>query len=207
MFRQYKNIVVLIKMVLYVTLDKGTMFGGKSSMLYKYYRQYMKKKSGGKHLRITVIKHTIDTRYGGDTHIITHDGKKVPCTRISSLMDIDPREWDVIMIDEGQFFPDLYKWLEMYFRAYDTHVHIAGLNGDKQQKNFGDINTISPFLSEERVHYGMCAVCGDSAPFTRYRGDSDEQAVVGDDNDYYTVCRRHLDIPSQDIEMYVNYAP
>lgn len=197
-------------MVMYLTLDKGTMFGGKSSELYKKYRQYMKQKKcvndGVRNLRILVLKHSIDTRYNGDSHIVTHDGKKVPCTRCSSLMDINPQEWDVIMIDEGQFFPDLYTWIETHFSTCNTRVHVAGLNGDKNQRNFGDINRISPFCSEERVHYGMCAVCGDVAPFTKYRGDSDEQTIVGGDDDYYTVCSKHLNVPPSEIEKYVDYS-
>lgn len=193
-------------MAMYVTLDKGTMFGGKSSILYKKYRQYMKQKRGEKHLKMLVVKHAIDIRYGGESHIVTHDGKKIPCTRILKLKDINPTDWDVIIIDEGQFFPDLYQWLDTHFNTCNTRVHIAGLNGDKKQKNFGDINIISPFCSEERIHYGMCAVCGDTAPFTKYRRDSDEQAIVGGDDDYYTVCHKHLNVPAYEIEIYVDYS-
>lgn len=192
-------------MVMYVTLDKGTMFGGKSSELYKLYRQYMKQKRGGRLLRILIIKHAIDTRYDGDSHIVTHDGKKIPCTRISFVMDIEPDKWDVIIIDEGQFFPDLYKWIDTYFYTSDTHVHIAGLNGDKKQRNFGDINLISPFCSKEVLHYAMCAVCGDDAPFTKDREDSSERVNVGGDDRYYTVCHKHLLVPASEIETYVDY--
>ena len=168
------------------------MFGGKSSALWKRYRQYMTQRMNGSILQIAVIKHSLDTRYDDDQHITTHDGKKIPCIHLSSLESIDPREWDVIMIDEGQWFNDLYSWIEKYFSLCHTRIHIAGLNGDKNQKNFGDINLLSPFCSEEHIHYGMCVICGDSAAFTRYKGDSNERDIIGDD--YYTVCHRHLNV-------------
>ena len=198
-------------MVMYITLDKGTMFGGKSSELCKLHRQYSKKKryisvTESEKLRLLVIKHGVDTRYDGSQHIVTHDKKKIPCARINRLLDINPYDWDVIIIDEGQFFPDLYDWISKHFSICNTRVHVAGLNGDKNQGNFGDINRISPFCSEERIHYGMCAVCGEKAPFTKYRGDSVEQTVVGGDDDYYTVCHRHLDISPSEIEKYVDYS-
>jgi len=193
-------------MVMYVTLDKGTMFGGKSSALCKLYIQYMKQKRNGQSLRILIVKHAIDDRYDGEHYIVTHDGKKIPCIRISHMRDIAPDEWDVLIIDEGQFFPDLYQWLDMHFQRLDTRVHIAGLNGDKRQRNFGDINLISPFCSREVTHYAMCAVCGEDAPFTKDRSNSSDIISVGGDNKYYTVCHRHLNVPASDIEAYVDYS-
>lgn len=184
-------------MVLYITVDKGTMFGGKSSTLERLYRQYKKK-----NVSILSIKHSIDNRYDSGNNIVTHDGKKMPCVCMKNLMDIDLSLWDVVIIDEAQWFEDLYDFISSNFNKFDTRIHIAGLNGDKHQKSFGDINRISPFCSEERVHYAMCAVCGDSAPFTKYRGDSDCRDIIGGDDDYYTVCHKHLHIPSKDIDKY-----
>lgn len=177
---------------MYITCDKGTMFGGKSSALHKRYRQYQIQQRYGEPMKILVIKHSIDTRYGGNDHIITHDGKKIPCIRVQDLNEIEPSQWDVIFIDEAQFFLDLKEWVERYFCTCVTRVHIAGLNGDKNQKNFGDINLISPYCSEEQVHYSMCIRCGNPAPFTKCRADSQEQTLIGGDDEYYTVCVHHL---------------
>lgn len=174
-------------MVMYLTLDKGTMFGGKSSRLHEYYLGYKERED----VSLLVLKHRIDTRYSTD-HIVTHDGRMMPCTAVETLSGIDPSVWDVIIIDEGQFFHDLYTWVSTHFYTCDTIVHIAGLNGDKRRNSFGDINRLSPFCSEERVHYGRCIVCDAPAPFTSYRGDDDSQIVVGSDMDYYTVCINHL---------------
>lgn len=174
-------------MVIYLTLDKGTMFGGKSSRLYNYYIDYKDRMD----MKMLVLKHSIDSRYSID-HIVTHDGMRIPCTAVDSLSNIDPSVWDVIIIDEGQFFNDLYIWIHEHFYTCNTTIHVAGLNGDKNSNSFGDINLLSPLCSEERVHYGRCIVCGSPAPFTRYSGDSDSQIVIGDDMVYYTVCINHL---------------
>lgn len=194
-------------MAIYLTVDKGTMYGGKSSTLEKLWKQYKKRKnphrSDGK-LRILVLKHAFDNRYAVD-HIVTHDGKKIPCTCVSELMNIDPSNWDVILIDEGQFFADLFDWISTYFRKCSTRIHIAGLNGDKNQNNFGDINKLSPFCSDERIHYGICAVCGDRAPFTRDRYEGSETIAIGGDDRYFLVCAAHLDTPISEIESYIDY--
>lgn len=184
-------------MTIYLTSDKGTMFGGKSSALWRYYRQYTKKK----HLRIICIKPLKDNRYSCE-HIVTHDNKRIPCVRVEHLMEIDTSEWDVIIVDEGQWFSDLYLFVSTYFRLGSFRMHVAGLNGDKNQTNFGDINAISPFCSEEYVHYGMCAVCGDKAPFTKERIIREDRDIPGGDDDYYTVCHKHLDIPGDQIDIY-----
>lgn len=190
---------------MYLTLDKGTMFGGKSSKLYKLYLQYMRKKNPhkkGEKLRILVVKHGKDDRYSDD-HIVTHDNNKIPCSTTDKLMSINVDDWDVILIDEAQWFADLYTFVELNFQK-DIRVHVAGLNGDKNQKNFGDVNLISPFCSEEHIHYGICAVCGDKAPFSKYRGDSKERDVVGGTDKYYTVCHKHLYTPVSEIDEYID---
>lgn len=187
-------------MVLYITLSKGTMFGGKSSELEKRYRQYIAinkyaEAQGKQKMRILVTKPYIDTR-DSNLHIVTHDGKKIPCIQMKNLMDINIDDYDVIIIDEAQWFPDLYQFVEKNFHK-NARIHIAGLNGDKHQRNFGngDINLISPFCSEETKHNGMCHFCGDPAPFTKYKGMSQELNIPGGDDEYYTVCAKHLDTP------------
>jgi thymidine kinase len=190
-------------MTMYLTLDKGTMFGGKSSRLYKLYLQYTRKKNPhrqGEKLRILVVKHKMDNRYSVD-HIVTHDGHKIPCTPMDNLLSIDVDQWDVIIIDEAQWFSDLYQFIESNFRK-NVRVHVAGLNGDKDQRNFGQVNMISPFCSEEHRHCGICIVCGDTAPFSKYRGESRERDNVG--NDYYTVCYKHIDTPINEINSYID---
>jgi len=179
-------------MCMYLTVDKGTMFGGKSSSIVRRYLQYTKlynpHRNNGE-IRILAIKHQLDTRYSDD-HIVTHDGKKIPCERRSTLLDLDVENWDVIFIDEGQWFTDLLQFVQKNFYQ-DIRVHVAGLNGDKNQNSFGDINLLSSYCSEENIHYGMCAICGDKAPFTIYKGKSKERDNLGTD-EYVTVCHKHL---------------
>lgn len=185
-------------MVLYVTLSKGTMFGGKSSELERRYRQYVAidrhaEQQGKKKMRILVTKPCMDTR-NSNSHIVTHDGKMIPCTQMKNLSSINVDDYDVIIIDEAQWFPDLYQFIEQNFHK-NARIHVAGLNGNKNQRNFGDVNLISPFCSEEQMHCGMCYFCGDPAPFTREKEESKEINKPGGDDDYFTACNKHLNTP------------
>lgn len=183
--RSFTVIIYIPNKVMYLTLDKGPMWAGKSLALWKRYEQY--RRQGDQ--RILVLKHEFDTRFSPD-HIVARNGHRIPCKRISSLDHINIKEWDVIIIDEAQWFENLERWCRNNFHE-NVRVHIAGLSGDRDQKCFGDINSLSSMCSEEIVHYARCCICNDKAPFTIYVGHLSGRDVVGDDG-YYPVCYKHI---------------
>ena len=80
------------------------MFAGKSTEMLRRVRRHEK---GGK--RILTIKFKADQRYESKSDIITHDGYSrgaISALNLSSLGDIW-QKYDVIGIDEGQFFIDI----------------------------------------------------------------------------------------------------
>lgn len=176
-------------MPMYLTLDKGTMRGGKSSALCTWYRRYLPLKGS----KILVVKPAKDTRWS-PMYVTTHDGTQIPCTTIGNLMDIDVSLWNIIIIDEGQWFDDLLQFIETHFYTTSLSVHVAGLNGDKHQRNFGQINMISPYCSKEIIHYSICIICGNDAPFTKERIPSVDRDIPGDMDRYYTVCHKHINV-------------
>ncbi len=179
--------------VMYLTVDKGSMRGGKSTALWMRYQEYQRQ---GK-LRILVLKHELDTRYSLD-HIVTrgNPGHRIPCKRVRDLGWIQTKDWDVIIIDEAQWFKDLEPWCRAHFHE-DIRVHIAGLNGDRDQQCYGQVNLLSPMCSEEVVHYARCQICNEIAPFTIYMGTKLGRDIVGDDG-YYTVCQKHVCLAQKD---------
>jgi thymidine kinase len=89
-----------------IILILGPMFAGKTTKLIELVNRYtiMKKKT-------IVIKYQFDERYTTDNKIVTHDNKEYPAMPMSS---ITPQlealgEYDVIGIDEAQFYSDVRK--------------------------------------------------------------------------------------------------
>lgn len=171
---------------MYVGACYGPMFAGKTSYLETKHRQFSKKKEN----RILGVKPLKDTRNDVD-HISTHNGYKIPAIRKEILCDINVEEYDVILIDEAQWFPDLYSFIESNM-GKNCRVYVAGLDGDIYQKKFGQVIDIIPFCSEKVPVVSVCDICGDPAPFSKRRGESSERDVPGGAELYYTVCSKHL---------------
>ena len=172
---------------MYLGVAFGPMGAGKSTYLYDKYRAYMKRPG----IDILCITHTLDVRYGDG--ICTHHNMKVPATRVDTLSDIDIQGKDVVLIDEGQFFPDLRDFIYMHVDK-DVSIYVAGLDADFKQEKFGQILDIMPIASEKVPKYSICDVCGDTASFSRKRqllGTATTKDPGGFDK-YYTVCHRHL---------------
>ena len=72
-----------------------------------------------------------DTRYSVDS-AATHDGQTmtaVGCLRLSEVSEEQIAQHDVIAIDEGQFFPDLEQYAELWANAGKC-VIVAALDAD-----------------------------------------------------------------------------
>jgi thymidine kinase len=172
---------------MYLTVDKGPMFSGKTTSLCKRYRKYMSMKNKP---RIGAFSHSLDERNGKGL-IFSHDGLSVSCKSIKDINEIDIDSYEVIFIDEGQFFVGLYDFVKNNFHKNVT-IHVAGLNGDKNQDTFGDINRLSPLCSEEKLHKSVCFECGNNATFSKCLIDSNEVINIGSENEYQAVCGKCL---------------
>ena len=178
-------------MVGHLTLIIGPMFSSKSSELIKYYRKY--NVLGRK---ILCLNHATDIRYG-DNIIATHDQNTLPCVATPNLLSVTESDIytraDVILIDEGQFFEDL---ISFTLRAvYDDKktVIISGLIGDYQKKIFGKMIELLP-EADKVIHLtAYCMKCKDGTPgpFTKRLINDDNQTLVGSNEMYISVCRKH----------------
>jgi len=88
----------------------GTMFAGKSTELLRRCRKH---EITGK--KVLKVKFSADRRYDAEA-ISTHNGvkdKAVPATNLCTDLGESWRKFDVIGIDEGQFFNDIVEFSEM----------------------------------------------------------------------------------------------
>jgi thymidine kinase len=167
----------------------GPMFSGKSTLLLTRYRRY---KIAGKNC--ILIKYGNDNRYDeSNTMLVTHDQIKyeaVACTKLEDLNDFI-KDYDVICIDEIQFYPDAAKYCDQW--AFEGKiVEACGLNGDYLRKPFEQISLLIP-LSDDIQHVkAVCKTTGLDAPFSYRTSKEEGQEVIGGQDKYRAVSRRVL---------------
>ena len=120
----------------YLEIILGPMYASKSTRLVEIYKQCK-----FCNIPVTVINHIIDKRYDNEL-LSTHDQVKIPCLQASELNDLwtdngyekkdlwahnAVRDSDVILINEGQFFPDLYD-VVIDMLKYNKKVYICGFS-------------------------------------------------------------------------------
>lgn len=96
--------------------------------------------------------------------------------------------YDVVAIDEGQFFPDVVEISEKLANE-GVVVVIAALDGTFQRKPFGEILSLVPLAEQVVKLSAVCIECGNEAAFTRRTVDSQEVELIGGEEIYKPVCR------------------
>lgn len=188
----------------YLEIILGPMYASKTTRLVELYKKY-----NFCNISVSVINHAIDNRYD-DNLLSTHDKVKIPCIKTDKLMDlwddylnleedvqILPRAKDkfkiatskVILINEGQFFPDLYEFVVELLK-HNKKIYVCGLDGDFQRKKFGQILDLIPLCDKVTKLTSLCSLCKDGTPgiFSMRLTNEREQTVVGS-NIYIPVCR------------------
>jgi len=166
----------------------GSMYSGKTTKLLELHRQYTFCK-----VPVLVINHPEDNRYGDSTILTTHDKHTIPCIVPSSfkLMDIFSQTLnvDVILINEGQFFEDLYDFVFQLLNL-NKKVYVSGLDGDFERKKFGQILDLIPLCDKVSKLTSLCSLCKNGEPgiFSLRLTMETEQMMIGTDN-YIPVCR------------------
>jgi thymidine kinase len=189
----------------YLELILGPMFSGKTSRLVEIYKQCK-----FCNISVTVINHTIDNRYDEEL-LSTHDKVKIPCIKTERLLDlwcesidleedieiiprindkVKIRTSEVILINEGQFFPDLEEFVRLLLNDCKK-IYICGLDGDFERKKFGTILDLIPLCDKVTKLTSLCSLCKNGIPgiFSMRLTHETDQTVVGSEN-YIPVCRK-----------------
>jgi len=168
----------------------GPMFSGKTTLLLSRVERY---KIGGK--KCLVIKYEKDDRYD-NLHVCSHTKLKHEAMKTDLLQKLDERimqsDYDVILIDEIQFFKDASYICNHW--AKHKIVEVYGLNGDFQQKPFDQISLLIPYADSIQHLTAIDRDNGIEAPFTIRTSTHEEQEVIGGENIYKAVSRENLTI-------------
>lgn len=172
----------------------GPMFSGKSCELIKKVR--LLKVLNTKYL---IIKPKIDNRYI-ENKIVSHNLDSEDCIVLDNLIDIYTHltpnltpNLNSIFIDEAQFFNNLKNTVIDLVENYKINVILSGLDGDFKRQKFGEVLDLIPYCTTCIKKSALCLLCNDGtkALFSHRIIKSDEQILVGEKNEYMSVCRDH----------------
>lgn len=173
----------------------GSMFSGKTEELMRKI-----KRSEYARQRVLVLKPQIDNRKSV-TCIVSHDGRsrmahvlEASDVAIQSVIEF-AQAFDVIGIDEVQFFPDEIVRVICKLMEMGKHVIAAGLDLDFRGEPFGIMPYLLAIADDVRKLKAICVVCTKDAHHTQriVNGQparfSDPIILVGAEDFYEARCR------------------
>ena len=171
----------------YLELIIGPMFSGKTSRLIEIYNQCI-----ADNINVIVVNFIGDKRYH-KTMLSSHDEIVVPCEFTQSLRDFLDGDYmqnaDVILINEGQFFDDLYESVRTMIDELHKKVYVCGLDGDYRREKIGYILDLIPICDKLEKLTSKCSVCNEVALFSHRTVKQREQYVIGANDSYMPLCR------------------
>merc|ERR1712141_835470 len=125
--------------------------------------------------------------------IATHSKQMLSAVNAIKLSELKTRfnladDYDVIGIDEGQFFPDIIEFSESMSNIGKT-VIVAALDGTYQRKEFSNILELVPLAEHVIKLTAVCMNCFEDASFTKRTTEDKEVEVIGGADKYMATCR------------------
>lgn len=168
-----------------IELILGPMFSGKSTRLIEQMRKYVYKAK-----KTIMVKYYADQRYSEKSEVVTHDLIKydsINCKLLRNSFETF-KQYDVIGIDEGQFFADLVEVCEE-LALMGKIILIAALNGDFRMEPFPVIQRIISKSDKIKLLKAYCFNCHKDAKFSLRIVQSNETVLIGAGEAYKPACR------------------
>uniref|UniRef100_T1J2J9 Thymidine kinase, cytosolic n=1 Tax=Strigamia maritima TaxID=126957 RepID=T1J2J9_STRMM len=168
----------------------GPMFSGKTTELIRRLRRFKIA-----NYKCLIVKYANDTRYDA-SGLATHDRQVLSAVSAVLLepLDTTAAAFDVIGIDEGQFFNDVVSFSEKMANLGKI-VIVAALDGTFQRKGFGDILNLVPLAESVIKLTAVCMKCFAEASYTKRKGKDTAIEVIGGADKYMAVCRGCFESP------------
>ena len=174
-----------------LTLILGPMFSGKTSELI---RLLVRASIAGK--KVVLLRPETDTR-----GFLTHDNKDYSLEEkfVSTVNIADCLDYDVIGIEEGQFFNSSFKESVNKLADMGKEVIISALNGTSEREPFDSIQSLIPDAETIIKLNAICTECGSEyGSYSFFRaGNKTDKVKVGDIHEYTALCRncykKHLE--------------
>uniref|UniRef100_A0A1B6CY01 Thymidine kinase n=1 Tax=Clastoptera arizonana TaxID=38151 RepID=A0A1B6CY01_9HEMI len=154
----------------------GPMFSGKTTELIRRLKRYQ-----FANYRCSIFRYAKDDRYS-KTEIATHDRCSLPAVSAVALSQYENEmdDFEVIGIDEGQFFPDVVEFCEKMANKGKI-VIVAALDGTYQRIGFGNILNLVPLAESVIKLTAVCMSCFNEAAYTKRlaRGNRRRREIHG----------------------------
>ncbi len=169
----------------WIEVIAGSMFSGKTEELIRRLKRAKIAKQ-----RIEIFKPEIDKRYS-NKRIVSHDSNSIHSTPVKNACEIlkYANGYEVIGIDEAQFFDDVLVDVCNELANKGTRVVVAGLDMDFLGNPFGPIPklfSIAEFVT--KVH-AICMRCGNIAQYSHRLSNKEDLVVLGEKDVYEPLCR------------------
>lgn len=180
----------------HLTLYMGPMFSGKTTRLLCELTERVDTGS-----RVLFVSHLHDVR-PGDRGVSSHSSQfrllshLIDSVRVERLENVDVKNYQVIGVDEAQFYPDLISTVIRWVDQEDKMVFCSGLDGTYQRTPFGHFLELIPYADKCKMMHSLCHYClkigsENRAPFTLRTTDEMTEIVIGGVDKYIPVCRHH----------------
>ena len=187
----------------YLKVILGPMFSGKTTEIMRIYNKY-----NSCDIKCCVINHISDDRYDKEK-MSNHNGVMLPAFNYKTLSESLHlvSNYDIFLINEGQFFDDLYDIVNLLVNMHKKRVYVCGLDGDYKRRKFGSILDIVPLSDEVVKLKAICKRCKKNpAIFTHRLTNEREQTVIGSDN-YISLCRNCYNMHNMSTTPPARYSP
>jgi thymidine kinase len=166
-----------------ITLIIGPMFAGKTTTLNN-----KMKEAKANNLKCLVINSAKDERY--NNVVRTHYRQEFTTKKCSSLMEVEEsiKQYDVIAIDEGQFFDDIADKAEEFANS-GKKVIIAALKSDFRREPFQNVADLIAKADELIPLLARCDLCDSKTAFTQRMCTNGKIVLVGGKEKYRSLCR------------------
>ena len=173
----------------------GPMMSGKTSELIRRLR--IESKIG---FKVLYINHSVDNR--SDIEVSTHDSyldltgiNTIKCNNLENIFNII-EDYDIIGIDESQFFNNLVQCALHIVEKLKKHIIITGLSGDFKREKIGNTLDLIPYTDKLTLLKAYCLECSKNkrrkeASFShkRERIENEDNIDIGGIEKYIPVCR------------------
>ena len=163
----------------------GSMFSGKTEELIRRMKRAMFARQ-----KVEIFKPALDTRYSNED-VVSHEGNSIPSTPIDSSASIllMAQDYDVIGIDEAQFFDEHIVEVCNQLAYQGVRVIVAGLDLDFKGEPFGPMPRLLAIADEVSKVHAICVRCGALAYVSHRLVNEEKQVLLGEKMEYEPLCR------------------
>ncbi len=161
------------------------MFSGKTEELLRRLRR-----SNIAGQKIIIFKPYTDDRYSA-SEVVSHDSTSMSSVVIKESSEIlnHTYEYQVVGIDEGQFFDADIVAISEKLALQGKRVIIAGLDLDYKGIPFGPIPNLMAIAEYVTKVHAICSHCGNLATHSYRISQEEDRVLVGEKDKYEPRCR------------------